>query len=83
MNTETPPTLTTPEFSSSITTYKVMVNANGVDMRWYATKVKNQQAHYVSEIWCADNYTDEYRKLKKSVKKKIRKMVREAVGSMV
>lgn len=69
-------------FSSSQTTYKVIVNASGLNMRWYATKVKNEQVHFVSEIWCADNYRDEYRKLKKSVKKKIRQMVEDAVSNL-
>ena len=69
-------------FSSSQTTYKVMVTASGFKMRWYATVVKNEAVKYVNEIWCADNYQDEYRKLKKSVKKKIRKLVEDAVGNL-
>ena len=69
-------------FSSSQTTYKVMVEANGMNMRWYATVVKNEQVNFVSEIWCADNYREEYMKLKKSIKKKIRKMVEDAVGNL-
>ena len=67
--------------SSSQTTHKVMVTANGFKMRWYATVVKNEAVKYVNEVWCADNYQDEYRKLKKSVKNKIRKLVEDAVGN--
>ena len=69
-------------FSSSQTTYKVMVTANGFKMRWYATVIKNEAVKYVNEIWCADNYQDEYRKVKNSVKKKIRKLVEDAVGNL-
>ena len=69
-------------FSSSQTTHKVMVTANGFKMRWYATVIKNEAVKYVNEVWCADNYQEEYRKLKKSVKKKIRKMVEDAVGNL-
>ena len=69
-------------FSSSQTTYEVMVTANGFKMRWYATVIKNEAVKYVNEVWCADNYQDEYRKLKKSVKKKIRKLVEDAVGNL-
>lgn len=69
-------------FSSSQTTYKVMVTASGFKMKWYATVVKNEMVKYVSEVWCSDNYQDEYRKLKKSVKKKIRKMVEDAACNL-
>ena len=69
-------------FSSSQTTYKVMVTANGFKMRWYATVFKNETVKYVNEVWCADNYQDEYRKVKNSVKKKIRKLVEDAVGNI-
>lgn len=69
-------------FSSSQTTYKVMVTANGFKMRWYATVFKNEAVKYVNEVWCADNYQEEYRKLKKSVKKKIRKLVEDAVCNL-
>jgi hypothetical protein len=78
---ESKPLLGEVSFSSSQTTYKVMVESNGLNMRWYDTVVKNEQVNYVSEIWCADNYRDEYVNLKKSVKKKIRKMVQDAVSS--
>ena len=69
-------------FSSSQTTYKVMVTANGFKMRWYATVFKNEAVKYVNEVWCADKYQDEYRKVKNSVKKKIRKLVEDAVGNI-
>ena len=69
-------------FSSSQTTHKVMVTANGFKMRWYATVIKNEAVKYVNEVWCADNYQEEYRKLKNSVKKKIRKMIEDAVGNL-
>jgi hypothetical protein len=69
-------------FSSGQTTHKVMVTANGFKMRWYATVIKNEAVKYVNEVWCADNYQDEYRKLKKSVKKKIRKLVEDAVSNL-
>jgi hypothetical protein len=59
-----------------------MVTANGFKMRWYATVIKNEAVKYVNEVWCADNYQDEYRKLKKSVKKKIRKLVEDAVSNL-
>jgi len=86
LNHETPPIanvlLGEVAFSSSQTTHKVMVTVNGFTMRWYATVIKNEAVKYVNEVWCADNYQDEYRKLKKSVKKKIRKLVEDAVGNL-
>jgi hypothetical protein len=68
--------------SSSQTTYKVMVTANGLKMLWYATVIKNESLKYVNKVWCADNYQHEYRKLKNSVKKKIRKLVEDAVSNL-
>jgi hypothetical protein len=86
LNHETPPAakplLGEVAFSSSQTTYKVMVTVSGFKMKWYATVVKNEAVKYVDEVWCADNYQDEYRKLKKSVKKKIRKLVENAVSNL-
>lgn len=86
MEQETPPIanvlLGEVAFSSSQTTHKVIVTANGVKMRWYATVIKNEAIKYVNEVWCADKYQDEYGKLKKSVKKKIRQMVEDAVGNL-
>lgn len=86
LNHETPPIanvlLGEVAFSSSQTTYKIMIIASGFKMRWYATVIKNEAVKYVNEVWCADNYQDEYIKLKKSVKKKIRKLVEDAVCNL-
>jgi hypothetical protein len=54
-------------FYSSKTTYQVIVEVSGFKMRWYAIIFKSETLKYVSEVWCADKYQDEYKKLKKSV----------------
>ena len=66
-------------FLSSQTIYNVMIEANGLNMRWYATVIKHQSEKFVCSIFCADGYKDEYLKLKSSEKKKIHKKIEEIV----
>lgn len=69
-------------FCSSQTTHKVMVLAKGFTMRWYVTVTKKEDMKYVKDVWCLDNYQEEYRNLKKSVKNKIRKMIESQIMTL-
>jgi hypothetical protein len=68
------------KFSSSETSYTIDVKYKEHTFKFYATVVKNNTVHFVSNTWCASKHEEEYRILKRSAKKKIKKLIEETVN---